>query len=123
MNPLAAHTVATIHPMFRRSVVQILAQHTIRKATGGRPRKFKNKFLGSGFIIHRKVDENNFLVMICRYIVAIKKHGQQLVVRLPSTTLDLDANEHEKLYNVEIDIQVVSVRVPPEIQIPVTNFI
>lgn len=100
MDPRAAVAAAALQPLFQRSVVQILG----RRKKGGR------QFLGSGFIIHRKENENRILVMTCRHVVQAIKPGQKLVVRLPDTTLDLPAVKHK--YNDIADIQVISVSVP-----------
>lgn len=117
MDPRAAQAAAILHPIFRRSVVQIIAQRN-KKAKRGQRRQVVNMFLGSGFIIHRKEDENRFLVITCRHVVKAIKPCQRLMVRLPGTTLDLAADRLE--YDDQVDIQIVSVRVPR--QQPVTQF-
>jgi S1-C subfamily serine protease len=90
--------------------------------TPGGPVLVKKRFLGSGFIIHRKLQANSFLVITCCHVIDDLKpnEGEHLMVRLPGTTEDIDANPHES--DDEFDLQVVSVRVPPQRQIRVDQF-
>ncbi|CAL5002143.1 unnamed protein product [Urochloa decumbens] len=93
----AANTAFNNH---RLSVVQILGVSTQEGP----------HFLGSGFIIHKKVAESKCLVLTCNHVLETLKDGFELNVRLSGTIVDLRAAylcHHDSL-----DLAVISIQVP-----------
>ncbi|RCV23515.1 hypothetical protein SETIT_5G012300v2 [Setaria italica] len=112
-----------IQPIFQRSVVQILGQRIQRSVVRGQPDQVVTRFFGSGFIIHKKVQENKFLVITCRHVIEDVNNAnndEHLMVRLPGTHLDAPAYAHQ--YLKKPDVQVISVHVPPQTMISVNQF-